>query len=323
MVEEPFLPLENDPGFNQFKGHNQEPAQKVEDNQNDVLNPCVLSRPVPQLISWLPRAGIDIVEASLVWILWIFGSDLQAAGHKFIGYGLNCLGVIVFFLLAAQVAFREWQKRVLIWYAFAVASLVPVVIYASLAVGILLEAKPHLKLTLINTNSPSADLDFTNEYLFGNSEPAFISSNARGKLIIPLPIGQTNTGLRFCMINDSQVECENAEVIFLLSAQLQWQGDLEWHILRRGEDGRGGLVYRMPVALHPKEGQILPLIDFSDTLGKTEFVTVIMQAKGMETVRLVFWVGAGHLGELTNPFLVESSNGITTIGFPMQTPANK
>ena len=228
MVEELFLPIKEDPGLQKAVGHKPEPAQEEKNNQNNNLCPCASFRPVHQLIPGLPKTGMDIVEASLVWILWIFGCDIQASGHRFIGYGLNCLSVMVFFVLAAQVAFREWQKAKLIWTILALFSLIPLGVYAWLIVGVVLGPKPHLQLWMQIGNDVSTAIELTNNF----SQPAVGITKKMSfgdkVLVIPIHPGQAFCPFVFIIKNDGDADADGAEIIVSVPDEIGWSTESGW-----------------------------------------------------------------------------------------------
>jgi hypothetical protein len=176
--------------------------------------PPVIER---RLIPWFPKAGNQIFEASLVWILWIFGEDLQASGHKAPGYLLNCLAIICFFLVAFEFVFGIWPNRKSVLSMFCLCSILTALIYLGFIVRVILEPPPNIELQMRMAGSRRFPIAMTNDFLqfpFTNSPMVVTGDRVLGCIDVPVSHSDSNVVLEFLVKNDSRT------ILTHISAQL-------------------------------------------------------------------------------------------------------
>ena len=228
-----------------------------------------------RLIPWLPTIFGRLLEVCFAWIFWIFGSDFQAAGHKCVGYGFNCLAIISFLLLAADMIFGRWPNRKVVLIGFIISCAAPIITYTYLCIGepsARTGENPHFTYSLHMADAPSISLALTNDYLifdkyFGKSTPI------PGILFVPKPNGRSNFVLQFVVYNDSSTMAE--DVAFRVSFPKDWQcvPPTNWIKEKEVDNSQskdslpinvGGVkasqsfMFRSPFALLPKNGMRLP-----------------------------------------------------------------
>jgi hypothetical protein len=302
MDEEPFLPTSEGP--NPIIGHsypNAEADSEHGKHQPQNFPPLYVNFvSESRLFAWLPKTGSQVVEATLVWVFWIFGSDFQASDHKCIGYVFNCLAINMFWFLASQPIFELWPNRKNVLRLFAGLSISTVLLYTAFIISVLSEPIPHLQVGIALSQSNYFWL--TNDCLFSADASKNTSWNFQETvntntpwLVIPVTTNQTELSFWPLLTNSPDADAENVGVtVQITSVNCSAEGD--WSVHKEDMAHNTSLIWRDEF-ISKGHAFTLGKITISGRFPSDERwgmsrvpVVISIFAKHVPPVRLIFWL---------------------------------
>ncbi len=230
---------------------------------------------------WIVAALVMLIAS----VCFAMGLRLELRNHHWYKWqynGVFCIMLVVAFSLGGPVIVREITRKDQI------------------------AKKPPLKLFVTSLASPESKLDLTNASLFWSS--ARTSQETGDCLVIPTAANETNAVVIFGLGNDEPILYEEIELTILFPDELKIKADRGWGDIVKQSDGRMGIAFSVPIPLHGRRWYRFSPMSFGTTKA-VQFVTVSIDAKEMETVRLAFWVLAEDFGGRPKaPFLVKNDN---------------